>query len=160
MLWAINPIVATYARVEAVDVRISAVAVETMSAEALVETAAGIVQDKLGSYVWATGETTWSDAIGARLGGLGWTLAVVEIGTAGSIAALFGDAAWLRFDESIAPGAPAATAHVSTDGSAPDSDAHEGPDSVPDGPDPADETAADDLIRYARRAPEPGGADV
>ena len=37
MLRATNPIVATYARVEAVDVRISAVAVETMSAEALVE---------------------------------------------------------------------------------------------------------------------------
>ena len=45
-----------------------------------------------GSYVWATGETTWSDAIGARFAELGWTLAVVEIGTAGSIAALFGDA--------------------------------------------------------------------
>ncbi len=40
MLRTTNPIVATYARVEAVDVRISAVAVETMSAEALVESAA------------------------------------------------------------------------------------------------------------------------
>ena len=68
LLRATNPVVATYARVEAVDVRISAIAVETTSAEALVEAAAGVVLDTLGSYVWATGETTWSEAIGARLG--------------------------------------------------------------------------------------------
>ena len=30
----------------------------------------------------------------------GWTLAVVEIGTGGSLDALLGDAPWLRFDES------------------------------------------------------------
>jgi nicotinamide-nucleotide amidase len=153
MLRATNPIVATYARVEAVDVRISAVAVETTSAEALVESAAGVVEDKLGGYVWATGETTWSDAIGARLVELGWTLAVVEIGTGGSIAALFGDAGWLRFDESIAAEAPAATAHGSDPGRAPNTPA-------PDAPEPVDEAATDDLIRYARRARELGGADV
>ena len=119
MLRATNPIVATYARVEAVDVRISAVAVETMSADALVEEAAAVVEGKLGGYVWATGETTWSDAIGARLVELGWTLAVVEIGTGGSIAALFGDAAWLRFDELIAAEAPAATAHEPPTGPTP-----------------------------------------
>ena len=73
----------------------------------------GVARGTLGDYVWATGETTWSDAIGARLGELGWTLAVVEIGTGGSVAALFGDAPWLRFDESIAAEAPAATAHGS-----------------------------------------------
>ena len=44
---------------------------------------------------------------------LGWTLAVVEIGTGGSIDGLFGDAPWVRFDESIAPDAPAAKAHGS-----------------------------------------------
>ena len=109
-------------------------------------------RSKLGGYVWATGETTWSDAIGARLVELGWTLAVVEIGTGGSIAALFGDAAWLRFDESIAAEAPAATAHESAHGS------DHGP--APGAPDAADEAATDDLIRYARRARELGGADV
>ena len=148
MLRATNPIVATYARVEAVDVRISAVAVETMSAEALVESAAGVVEAKLGGYVWARGETTWSDAIGARLVELGWTLAVVEIGTGGSVAALFGDAAWLRFDESIAAEAPAATAHGSDHGPAPDA------------PEATDEAATNDLGRYAHRARELGGADV
>ena len=148
MLRTTNPIVATYARVEAVDVRISAVAVETMSAEALVESAARVVEAKLGGYVWARGETTWSDAIGARLVELGWTLAVVEIGTGGSVAALFGDAAWLRFDESIAAEAPAAIAHGSDHRPAPDA------------PDATDEAATDDLGRYARRARELGGADV
>jgi nicotinamide-nucleotide amidase len=152
MLRATNPIVATYARVDAVDVRISAVAVEATSAEELVESAAGIVEAKLGDYVWATGETTWSDAIGARFAELGWTLAVVEIGTAGSIAALLGDAPWLRFDESIAPDAPAATAHGTE---------HTSERGLTHGaPDVADEAAAEDLIRYARRARELGGADV
>ena len=45
MLRATNPIVATYARVEAVDVRISAVAVEPTSAEdARRDAAAGVVE--------------------------------------------------------------------------------------------------------------------
>ena len=101
MLRATNPIVATYARVEAVDVRVSAVAEGGRTAEELVEAAAAVVLGQLGDHVWATGETTWSQAIGARLGELGWTLAVVEIGTGGSLEALLGDEPWLRFDESI-----------------------------------------------------------
>ena len=112
MLRATNPIVATYARVEAVDVRISAVADDVAGADDLVETASTVVLERLGSYVWATGETTWSDAIGRRMQELGWTLAVVEIGTGGSIDGLFGDAPWVRFDESIAPDAPAANART------------------------------------------------
>ena len=69
MLRTTNPIVATYARVEAVDVRISAVADDVAGADDLVETAATVVLERLGSYVWATGETTWSEAIGRRDGG-------------------------------------------------------------------------------------------
>lgn len=143
MLRATNPIVATYARVEAVDVRISAVAENGRPAEDLVETIAGTVLERLGSYVWATGETTWGEAIGGRMAELGWTLAVVEIGTAGSVDALFGDATWLRFDESIASEAPAATAHGGASADDPDDD------SVPD-----------DLVRYARHARELGGCEV
>ena len=66
-------------------------------------TASAVVLDHLRDHVWATGETTWSQAIGARLDELGWSLAVVEIGTGGSLDALLGDEPWLRFDESIAP---------------------------------------------------------
>jgi nicotinamide-nucleotide amidase len=131
MLRATNPIVATYARVEAVDVRVSAVAESGRTAEALVEDASAAVLDHLRDHVWATGETTWGQAIGARLDELGWSLAVVEIGTGGSLNALLGDEPWLRFDESIAPESPAAEAH-----------------------------GAEDLEVYARRARELGGADV
>lgn len=141
LLRAPNPIVATYARTEAVDVRISAVADPPRTAAELVEEAATTVLGHLGTYVWATGETTWSEAIGGRLGELGWTLAAVEIGTGGSLSALLGDAPWFRFDEVIGENAPAAHAHE-----------HD--------PAETEDAAGSDLLRYARRARELGGADV
>src|SRR4029079_9742794 len=131
ILRATNPIVATYARVEDIVVRVSAVSDGDRTAYDLVDAASAVVLDHLRDHVWATGETSWSQAIGARLDELGWSLAVVEIGTGGSLTALLGDEPWLRFDESIAPGAPAAEAH-----------------------------GAEDLEAYARRARELGGADV
>ena len=106
MLRTTNPEVATYARVEAVDVRISAVGDAASSAEARVEAASRAVLEAVGDFVWATGETTWSGAIGARLEELGWSLSVVEIGTSGQVGALFGDVPWLRFDESLAAESP------------------------------------------------------
>jgi nicotinamide-nucleotide amidase len=145
LLRATNPVVATYARVEAVDVRISAVADDDRSADDLVEAATATVLGQLGEYVWATGETTWSEAVGACLGELGWTLATVEIGTGGSLAALFGDAPWVRFDESIAADAPAATAHGTAPAPRDDDDKQDVPD---------------DLERFAKRARELGGAEV
>jgi competence/damage-inducible protein CinA-like protein len=143
MLRATNPIVATYARVEAVDVRVSARGDTQDEADAAVETASAAVVRELGEHVWATGETTWGEAVGVRLAELGWTLAVVEIGTGGSVGALFGDAAWVRFGESIDPAAPAAV-HA-TRGTEPTGDG----DDVPEG-----------LVAYARRARELGGAEV
>jgi nicotinamide-nucleotide amidase len=144
LLRAANPIVATYARAEAVDVRVSAVTDGERSADELVATASSAVLERLAGYVWATGETTWSDAIGARLGELGWTLAVVEIGTGGSLDTLFGDAPWLRFGETISPDAPAAAAHGGTTEHGASDD-----DEVPD-----------DLVFFARRARELGGAEI
>ena len=156
LLRASDPVVATYARAEAVDVRISAVGDDPAAAGEAVERAAAIVLDRLGGHVWATGETTWSEALGARLASLGWSLAVVEIGTGGSIGALLGDAPWLHFDESIATETPAATAHEPPNrpsghhaGAAATGDADADPPS-----------AIDDLLRFARRARELGGADV
>jgi hypothetical protein len=140
LLRATNPIVATYARVEAVDVRVSAVSDGDRSADELVDAASSAVIERLGTFVWATGETTWSEAIGARLDALGWTLSVVEIGTGGSVDTLLGDAAWLRFVEAISPDAPAAVAH-----GAPTDDGDEVPE---------------DLVRFARRARELGGSEV
>ena len=147
LLRATNPIVATYARVEAVDVRISATADPPRTAEQLVDETSGTVLDLVGEFVWATGETTWSEALGARLGELGWNLAAVEIGTAGSFGALLGDTAWFRFAESIALDAPAARVHTAGSGS---------DDEEADG----DADGADDLLRFARRARELGDAEV
>ncbi len=106
-----NPEVATYARAEAVDVRISAVGDATATAAAHVEAAAPEVLAAAGEFVWATGDTTWPAAIGERLEELGWRLSVVEIGTAGQLAALLGDVPWLRFGESLATETPGALAH-------------------------------------------------
>ncbi len=92
--------VATYARAEAVDVRISAVSRPDRSAEDAVATVAEIVEERLGPHIWATGDTTWAGAIGDRLRALGWDLAVTEIGTRGQVAALFGDVEWLVLGES------------------------------------------------------------
>jgi len=151
LLRATNPVVATYARVEAVDVRISAIATADppRTADALVEETAATVLDLVGEFVWATGDTTWSQAIGARLDELGWSLAAVEIGTAGSFGGLLGDADWFRFDESIAPAAPAARSHTTAIEVAGDED-----------DDVDDHVGAHDLLRFARRARELGGCDV
>jgi competence/damage-inducible protein CinA-like protein len=155
LLRATNPIVATYARVEAVDVRISATGDDPAAADALLEQVAASVLAQLGEHVWATGDTTWADAIGERLGDLGWTLAAVEIGTGGSLGALLGDALWVRFNESIAADAPAATTHLEPP---PDAGAADAPERspAPGEPDPV----PPGLIAYARRARELGGADV
>jgi len=157
MLRAANPVVATYARAEAVDVRISATAAPPRTAEALVEEVAATVLDLVGEYAWATGNTTWSEAIGARLDELRWSLAAVEIGTAGSFGALLGDAAWFRFDESIALEAPAARSHGTPEHR---SAAHASPSGAePDG-DTTEDAAVDDLLRFARRARELGGSEI
>ena len=100
-----NPEVATYARAEAVDVRISAVGDAdargdgARSAEALVEEAAAIVRERLAEHIWAAGDQTWAGAIGARLSERGWRLALVELGTRGQVTTLFGDVDWLALAE-------------------------------------------------------------
>ena len=154
LLRSTNPVVATYARVEAVDVRISAVGDDQGSAGSLVETAAETVLASLGPYVWATGETTWGDAVGARLGALGWTLAAVEIATGGSLAALFGDVPWVRFDEVIAGDAPVAHAHGTDDGDDDDDGAGMTPAR------PRDTAQRHGLVEFARQARELGGSEV
>jgi nicotinamide-nucleotide amidase len=143
LLRATNPTVATYARAEAVDVRISAVGDASATAESMVDDAARVVADQVGDFVWAMGDTTWSQAIGLRLDELGWSLSLVEIGTAGQFATLVGDAPWLRFAEALASESPAALAH--------------GPIEPGDAP---DERPSDALVRYAERARELGGSEV
>ena len=125
------------------------------SADELVEAAAAVVLGHLGDHVWSTGETTWSQALGARLDELGWTLAVVEIGTGGSVGALLGDEPWLRFDESIASESPAARAHGDDPHGGDDPQDGDGDAGVDYGP-----HGGDELVAFARRARDLGGADV
>jgi molybdenum cofactor synthesis domain-containing protein len=155
LLRATNPIVATYARADAVDVRVSAVGDPTPgapSARVLVDTAANHVLGLIGDYVWAEGDATWPEAIGAALDARGWKLACLEVGTGGSLAALLGDRPWLTFTESLTPDAPGAAGH--SDGS----------DSEDAGLETGTQRGADDsapgLEALTRRAMLVGGATV
>jgi nicotinamide-nucleotide amidase len=102
-----NPQVATYARSDAVDVRLSAVA-EPARADRPAATAAELlddveelVLDALEGHIWARGATTWPEAIGAELERLGWTLSTREIGGGGALGALLGGPAWLDRAEAL-----------------------------------------------------------
>jgi nicotinamide-nucleotide amidase len=96
LLRAANPVVATYARADAVDVRVSAIADGGHSANELVEAASAQVLAAVGGHVWGHGTDTWTDAIGRELTPLAWHVALVEIGTGGTAAHLLGEAMWLR----------------------------------------------------------------
>ncbi|MES2209084.1 MAG: molybdopterin-binding protein [Chloroflexota bacterium] len=87
----INPTVATYARADAVDVRISATPTDTDDAATLVARAEEAVMELLADHVWARGNMSWPMAIEAALVARGWTLATIEFGTRGSVGALLGE---------------------------------------------------------------------
>jgi nicotinamide-nucleotide amidase len=104
-----NPQMATYARHDAVDLRISAVASGGKTAEELLAGALADVEPLLTPYLFARGAESWVDALGIRLAGR--RLAVVEIGSAGQLSVLLGTAPWLVFAESLAAGSAMAMAH-------------------------------------------------
>jgi nicotinamide-nucleotide amidase len=88
LLRASNPVVATYARHEAVDVRVSARDADGRRAADLADEAEAAVLAALGRFVWARGTTSWAEAIDAALAAHGWTLATAERGTGGALVAL------------------------------------------------------------------------
>jgi nicotinamide-nucleotide amidase len=109
-----RPMVATYARADAVDIRIWAHD-DAGSKGPEAETAAGLVarvereiEGMLGDHVWGRGETSWPAAVGEALDASGWRLAVVEVGLRGALLALLGEglAERLSFGEML-PGRPA-----------------------------------------------------
>jgi nicotinamide-nucleotide amidase len=118
ILRAADPVVATYARSDAVDVRISArgAGADGTSPAARVEAMADRVAAALAGHVWSDGSTTWADAIGDALAPGHGSLAVVEVGTAGSLAALLGDRDWLTFTEALGAGTATARSHGTNDG--------------------------------------------
>ena len=93
LLEADNPRMATYARADSVDVRISAVSVGSRPAEALVEASVAELSPRIDPYLFARGEDDWPVALGARIGPR--RLATAEIGTAGYLGLLLGTARFL-----------------------------------------------------------------
>ena len=146
LLRATNPIVATYARAEAVDVRVSA---RGEGAGELVASTLDRVRDLLADHVWAEDEMTWSDAIGAALAERGWTCSVVEVATGGSVAALFGDVPWLRLAETLGRGRAG--------GGPPPGRRRAGRDCGRDSPAPGSTEGLEALVRNGR---DVGGSDV
>ena len=116
-----NPTVATYARADAVDVRISAHPTADSDAEALVAAAEAEVMARVGDHVWGRGDISWPAAIEAALRARGWRLAIVETGTRGSLAALLAEglgdllvAATIRADAPRAYGTRASLEDMAT----------------------------------------------
>ena len=103
LLRAENPVVATYARSDAVDVRISARTDGGRSAAELVEGAAAVVLAAVGDLVWGRDDDTWPGVLGREMAARGWTAALVEAGTGGSTMRLLGDAAWLTSSRLLTP---------------------------------------------------------
>ncbi|HET9852853.1 MAG TPA: molybdopterin-binding protein [Candidatus Limnocylindrales bacterium] len=101
-----RPMVATYARAEAVDIRIWTHAEGNASmaeAEALVSETEAWILEQVGDHVWARGDTTWPQALAEALDARGSRLAVVEIGLRGALLALLGEglADRLAFGETL-----------------------------------------------------------
>jgi nicotinamide-nucleotide amidase len=99
VLRAPRPQVATYARVDAVDIVVSAEAADQSEADTLVDETVESLRSRIGQYVFADGDQTWADALGEKLDGR--SLATVEMGTAGQLLAMLGDAPFLTFGELV-----------------------------------------------------------
>jgi nicotinamide-nucleotide amidase len=104
LLRAENPIVATYARQDAVDVRISAHAEGGHTAEELVASAEVAVMAAVGDRVWGRDDDTWPAVLGRELRARDWTVALVESGTGGATMRLLGDVPWLASYRLLPPG--------------------------------------------------------
>jgi len=97
MLRAANPVVATYARADWLDVRISAVdevdpdgRVARPAAAVLAE-AEATVREALAGHVRAEGDTTWADLVAEAAARAGIRFAVVEAGTHGALGSLLAE---------------------------------------------------------------------
>ncbi len=99
LLGADNPQMATYARPDSVDLRISARGDGPGQAARVVADAISALSPRLDPYVFAHDEEGWDVALGARLGDR--ELAVAETGTAGYIGLLLGGAPFLLLAEQV-----------------------------------------------------------
>jgi len=109
MLRAANPVVATYARADWLDVRISAVdeidagGRVVRPAEDVLERATAAIHEILEGFVMAEGETTWADLVAAAATRAGVRFAVVEAGTRGALGALLAEVPALEREIALGP---------------------------------------------------------
>ena len=110
MLRRANPIVATYARTDWLDVRVTAVdeppadGVPARSADAILEETVTDVRTTLSGYVWAEGDTSWADLVSSAASAAGVRLAIVEVGTTGTLGALLAEVPSLERSTFAGPG--------------------------------------------------------
>ncbi len=92
-----NPQVATYARAEAVDVVVSATSDGASTAQELVDRTISELRERIGRYVFADGDASWSETLTAALAAR--TVATVETGSGGQLLALLGATPFLVHGE-------------------------------------------------------------
>ncbi len=97
LLEAANPRLATYARPDFVDLRVSAISESGRSAAALVDQAIAALSPRLDPFVFGRNDDDWSVVLAARLGGR--RVATIEIGTGGYLAMLLGASPFLLHAE-------------------------------------------------------------
>ncbi|WP_376795141.1 competence/damage-inducible protein A [Thermogemmatispora sp.] len=88
---ASNPTVATYAKSDAVDVRVTAKAASRQEAERLVKETEARIREVLGDYIFGVDRETLPGVVGAMLAQRGQSLAVMEGFTGGLLASLITD---------------------------------------------------------------------
>jgi nicotinamide-nucleotide amidase len=99
LLRSTNPTVATYARPDAVEVRVGAVGDGTDSGQAIVDRTVAGLRRRIGRFVFAEGDEGWPEALAMALGSR--TLGVVEMGTDGQVVALIGGAPFFAAGEQV-----------------------------------------------------------
>jgi nicotinamide-nucleotide amidase len=117
MLRRANPVVATYARADWLDVRVTAVdepaadgdepgadGVPARAAAAILEETVTGIRATLAGHVWAEGETSWADLVSSAASAAGARIAIVEVGTTGTLGALLAEVPALERSASAGPG--------------------------------------------------------
>ena len=117
-----NPVVATYAGADWLDIRVSAVDEvdpdgRPVGAAEIVEAAVGRIREALPGHVWAEGRTTWAELVTAALETSKTSLATIEAGTRGQLGLLLADVPGLAHAVSVGgAGSPAGAGSVDAGG--------------------------------------------
>lgn len=93
LLQGTNPTIATYAKRDAVDVRVTAKAATALEAQGLVAALEAQAREVLGTYIFGINDETLQSVLGTILLDKGWTLGAMESCTGGLFASTITDIA-------------------------------------------------------------------